>query len=78
MCMCSAASHGATTTNEFVNIQDFFSTQVIRSVAMILFGLARTVYFTVYDRILGDFPAKNTVHALYIYDFSQPYSIGMK
>ena len=23
-----AASHGATTTNEFVNVQDFFATQV--------------------------------------------------
>jgi len=24
-------------------------------------------YVTIYDRILGDFPAKNTVYALYMY-----------
>ena len=31
-------------------------------------GLAKTVYlYTVYDRIFGDSPAKNTVYTPYIY-----------
>jgi hypothetical protein len=29
---------------------------------------------TVYDRIFGDFPAKNTVYTPYIYGSGQPYS----
>jgi hypothetical protein len=29
--------------------------------------------YTVYDRILGDFPAKNTVYTPYIYGPGQPY-----
>jgi len=29
---------------------------------------------TVYDRIFGDFPAKNTVYAPYIHGSGQPYS----
>jgi len=37
-------------------------------------GLARTIYiYTVYDRIFGDFPAKNTVYTPYIYGSGQPY-----
>ena len=28
--------------------------------------------YTVYDRIFGDFPAKNTVYALYMYSSGQP------
>ena len=38
-------------------------------------GLARTVCIhriCVYDRIFGDFPAKNTVHTPYIYGSGQP------
>ena len=36
-------------------------------------GLARIVYiYAVYDRIFGDFPAKNTVYDLYIYGPGQP------
>ena len=38
-------------------------------------GLARTVYiYTVYDRIFGDFPAKNTAYTPYIYCPCQPKS----
>jgi hypothetical protein len=38
-------------------------------------GLARTVYiYTVFNRIFGDFPARNTVYALYIYGSGQPYT----
>ena len=34
----------------------------------ILVGLARTVYmYTVYDCILGDFPAKYNIHTPYVY-----------
>ena len=33
--------------------------------------------FTVHDRILGDFPAKNTVYTLYIYGCGQPYFQSM-
>ena len=29
--------------------------------------------YTVYDRIFGDFPAKNTVYTPYIYGSVQPY-----
>ena len=29
--------------------------------------------YTVYDRIYGNFPAKNTVYTLYIYGSGQPY-----
>jgi len=29
--------------------------------------------YTVYDRIFGDFPAKNTVYTPYIYGSGQPY-----
>ena len=38
-------------------------------------GLARTVcIYTVYDRTLGDFPAKNTVYTPYTYGSGQPFS----
>jgi len=30
--------------------------------------------YTVYDRIYGDFPAKNTVYTPYIYGSGQPYA----
>jgi hypothetical protein len=41
-------------------------------------GLTRTVYiFTVYDRIFGDFSAKITVHASYIYGSGQPYAFSI-
>ena len=30
--------------------------------------------YTVYDRIIGDFPAKNTVYAPYIYGSGQRYT----
>ena len=36
-------------------------------------GLAKLYICTVYDRIYGDFPAKNTVYTLYIYGSGQPY-----
>lgn len=40
-------------------------------------GLARTVYiYTVNDRILGDFPAQNTVYTPYICGFGQPYKVS--
>ena len=40
-------------------------------------GLARTVYiYTVYDRIFGDFPARNTVYTPYIYGSGKPYTFG--
>jgi hypothetical protein len=29
--------------------------------------------YTVYDRIFGEFPAKNTVYTPYMYGFGQPY-----
>ena len=32
--------------------------------------------YTVYDRIFGDFPAKDSVYAPYIYGSGQPYSSG--
>jgi len=35
-------------------------------------GLARLYICTVYDRIFGEFPAKNTVHIPYIYGLGQP------
>jgi len=44
-----------------------------QSVYRISVGLARTVYHTVYDRIFGGFPAKNTVYTPYIYGSGQPY-----
>ena len=31
--------------------------------------------YNVYDRILDDFPAKNTVYTPYIYGSGQPYNI---
>ena len=38
-------------------------------------GLAKTVYiYTVYVRIFGDFPARNTVYVPYIYSVGQPCS----
>jgi len=37
-------------------------------------GLARTLTYTVYDRIFGEFPAKNTVYTPYIYGSGQPYA----
>ena len=37
-------------------------------ICVIVQGSAKTLYiYTVYDRIFGDFPAKNTVHTPYIY-----------
>jgi hypothetical protein len=30
--------------------------------------------YTLYDRIFGDFPAKNTVYTPYIYGSGQPYT----
>ena len=37
-------------------------------------GMARTVYIcTVYDRVISDFPAKNTVYTPYIHGSGQPY-----
>jgi len=41
-------------------------------------GLARTYIYTVYDRIFGDVPAKNTVYTPYIYGSGQPYTSGTK
>ena len=29
--------------------------------------------YTVYDRIFGDFPAKNAVYTPYLYGYGQPY-----
>jgi len=40
-------------------------------------GLARTVIHTVYDRIFGDFPAKNTVCKPYIFGSGQPYTYAV-
>ena len=40
-------------------------------------GMARTVYIcTVYDRVISDFPAKNTVYTPYIHGSGQPYIYG--
>jgi len=36
-------------------------------------GWPEPCIYAVYDRIFGDFPAKNTVYKPYIYDFGQPY-----
>jgi len=37
------------------------------TLCIIYIGLARTVYiYTVYDRIFGDFPAKNTAYTPYV------------
>jgi len=37
-------------------------------------GLARIIYiYTVYDRIFGEFPAKNTIYTTYLYGSGQPY-----
>jgi hypothetical protein len=41
-----------------------------------LLGLARTVYiYTVYDRMLGDFPAKYTVYTPCTYGSGQPHTL---
>jgi len=39
-------------------------------VVAVYVGLARTVCVS---RIIGNFPAKNTVYTPYLYDFGQPY-----
>jgi len=40
---------------------------------LLFFGLARTVYVhTVYERLFGGFPAKNTAYTPYIYGSGQP------
>jgi len=36
-------------------------------------GWPEPYIYTVYDRIFGDFPAKNTVHTPYIYGSGQPH-----
>ena len=47
----------------------------IHTAAHTYIGLAITVYiYTVYDRIFGGFPAKNTVHKPYKYGSGQPYT----
>ena len=46
---------------------------IILETESILVGLAKTVYIhTVYDRIFGYIPAKNTVYTPYIYGPGQP------
>jgi hypothetical protein len=51
-----------------------------------LYGLTKLIYaqgwpepymYSVYDRIFGDFPAKNTVYTPYIYGSGQPYLYTM-
>ena len=37
-------------------------------------GWPEPYMYTVYDRVFGDFPAKNTVCKPYIYDSGQPYT----
>jgi hypothetical protein len=40
-------------------------------------GWPESYVYTVYDRIFGDFPAKNTVHTPYIHGSGQPYVYSM-
>ena len=40
-------------------------------------GLAKSYIYTVYDRIFGDFPAKNTVCNPYTYGSGQPYALAI-
>jgi len=40
---------------------------------MYTYGWPALYKHTVYDRIFGDFPAKNTVYTPFIYGSSQPY-----
>jgi hypothetical protein len=37
------------------------------------YGWPDPYMYTVYDRMFGDFLAKNTVHALYVTGSGQPY-----
>jgi hypothetical protein len=50
-----------------------YNKYIIFIIYIIYIGLARIVnIYTVYDRIFGDFPAKNTVYTPYIYGSGQP------
>jgi hypothetical protein len=38
-----------------------------------MYGWPEPYIYTVYDRVFGDFPARNTIYTPYMYGSGQPY-----